>query len=941
MFPRPVASHPSLLRGYSLLLTLLALAWAGPLDAQSPTSPEDFFGHEIGADYELPNYTRFAAYWRLLATESDRMVVQEIGRTAEGRPQLMAIVTAPENHAELERYRDISRRMALAEGVDETEARRLASEGKAVVWIDGGLHASEVLGAQQLLETVWQMVSGTDEETLRLLEDVIILFTHANPDGHELVADWYMRHEDPAKRTTGGIPRLYHKYVGHDNNRDSFLASQPETENMARILYIEWMPQIMYNHHQIGPAGTIMWAPPFRYPANYNIDPLVLAGIEQVGMAMQARFVFEDKPGVTMRKGGPFSTWWNGGLRTTAYFHNIIGLLTETQGNPTPIQVPFVPSRTLPNGDYLMPIPPQTWHFRQSVDYSVTANRAVLDHASRNREHLLMNIWKAGRNAIERGSRDSWTVTPARMQALAERLAEDGNSERFVGPQTGALAGYFSLGVPPEYFAELRKPEDRDPRGYVIPSDQPDFPTATKFVNTLIKNGVTVHRATEDFQVDGRSYPADSWVVLTAQAYRAHVLDMFEPQDHPDDFEYEGGPPVPPYDNAGYTLAYQMGVEFDRVLDSLDGPLEEVEGLARPPRGGVADAAGAAGFLLSHAPNDAAIVTNRLLSAGHPVYWLGEEVTAAGVTWPRGTIYVPARPGVAERLSDWSAELGLDFQGTREGPGAGALELGAVRVGLWDEYGGSMPSGWTRWLFEQFEFPYEVVYPQDLDGGNLRDRFDALVFVTGAIPGRDGGGEGYEIFGTRPQDEDIPEEYRAWLGEVTVAETVPHLLDFLRAGGTIIAVGTSTAMAGHAGLAVSNHLVDGEGRPLGSDEYYIPGSVLRVAVDNTQPLAYGFGDQVDVFFNNSPVLRMEPAGVDRAVTPVAWFDSDEPLRSGWAWGQHRLAGGLAAFQATVGEGNLFLFGPEITNRGQPHATFKFLFNGIHLAGAREARPPVS
>jgi hypothetical protein len=925
----------------ALLLAVL-LIWAHPSAAQTVTTPEDFFGHEIGADYELPNYTRFSEYWRTLAAESPRMVLEEIGRTAEGRPQLMAIVTSPANHAELGRFKAISQRLARAEGVDGAAAQRLAREGKAVVWIDGGLHASEVLGAQQLLESVYQMVSRNDEETLRLLDDVIMLFVHANPDGHELVADWYMREPDPLQRTTGGIPRLYHKYVGHDNNRDSYLVSQPETENMARILYIEWMPQIMYNHHQVGPAGAIMWAPPFRYPANYNIDPLVLAGIEQVGMAMQARFIYEDKPGVTMREGGPFSTWWNGGLRTTAYFHNIIGLLTETQGNPTPIEIPFIPSRIMPDGDYLLPITPQAWHFRQSIDYSVTANRAVLDHASRYREQLLLNIWKAGRNQIEKGRRDNWRVTPGRMAALAEVLDMNGAEERFVGPQTGALAGYFSLGSPVEYFEELRRPGNRDPRGYILPSDQADFPTATKFVNTLIKNGVEVHQATRGFEVEGRRYPQGSWIVKSDQAYRAHVLDMFEPQDHPNDFKYEGGPPVAPYDNAGYTLALQMGVTFDRILEGFDGPFEPLEGLARPPAGVVADAAGASGFLLSHAVNDVSVVTNRLLAEGHPVFWLKDRMTVRDTEYPAGTVYVPALPHTVEKLERWASELGVDAQGTRSDPGD-ALALNPVRIGLWDRYGGSMPSGWTRWLLEQFEFPFELVYPKALNSQDLTNQYDVLIFPTDAIPERDSeGAGGFAIFGRGPDEASIPEEFQGWLGEVTVAETVPHLMRFMEEGGTIVTIGTSTSLASHAGLPITNHIVDGEGRALGEDEYYVPGSVLRVNVNNSRPLAYGVGDAVDVFFSNSPVMRMQPAAPGAGVTPVAWFDSSRPLVSGWAWGQNRLEGGLAMAEAKVGKGNLFLFGPEITMRGQPHGTFKFLFNGIYLAGA-EDRPerPIS
>jgi hypothetical protein len=927
-------------RRSAALLVLALLAASLPAAAQDVTTPEDFLGFRIGADYHLASYGQLEAYWTRLAAESPRMVLQDIGQTAEGRSQLMAVITAPENHARLEHYRDISRRLATAEGLTEADARALAREGKAVVWIDGGLHASEVLGAQQLMETVYQLVSLDDEETRRFLDDVIVLLVQANPDGQELLANWYMRDPDPLKRTTGGIPVLYHKYVGHDNNRDSYMVNMPETWNMSKVLYIDWVPQIMYNHHQVGPAGAVMFAPPFRYPANYNIHPLVLSQLEQVGLAMQNRFVEEAKPGVTMRGGGPFSTWWNGGLRTTAYFHNIVGLLTESQGNPTPIEIPFVPSRILPSGDAFMPIAPQTWHFRQSIDYEVTANRAVLDFASKNREQLLMNMWRAGADQIRKGSEDTWTLTPKRIAALRDVLARDGSSERFLGPQTGALAGYFSSGVPTAYFeSELRKPEDRDPRGYIIPADQADFPTATKFVNTLLKNGVVVERATRDFQVQGKPYPADSWVVKTAQAYRSHVLDMFEPQDHPNDFKYEGGPPNAPYDNAGYTLAYQMGVSFDRILDGFDGPFERVTTeLASPPPGRVANAQGAAGFLLSHAQNDVAIVTNRLLAMGRSVTWLKEAVTVGGRSFSRGSVYVPAAPGVVENLSQWASELGIDVTGVFSTPAVDMLELSRVRVGLWDRYGGSMPSGWTRWLFEQFEFPFQVVYPQTLNGGNLRNQYDVLVFVTDAIPASDGGGDGFEIFGSAPDD--IPADFRDRLGEITVKETVPRLIEFMEQGGTIITVGSSVALGQHAGLPLADHLVDGAGNALGGDEYYIPGTVLRVRVDNSQPVAWGLGDEVDVFFDHSPVMRLQPAAVAAGVTPLAWFDTDAPLRSGWAWGQEHLDGGLAMAQAKVGSGNLFMFGPEITNRGQPHGTFKLLFNGIFLAGATErpARP---
>ena len=274
---------------------------------------------------------------------------------------------------------------------------------------------------------------------------------------------------------------------------------------------------------------------------------------------------------------------------------------------------------------------------------------AVLDFASRYRETLLYNIYQMGRNSIERGSRDNWTLHPKRMESLMAAVEADTSIRK--GPDLpGALAGYISAGIPIEYFEQLHKPEDRDPRGYILPADQPDFPTATKFVNTLIKNGVTVHRATSDFDVGGTQYPLGSYVVKTAQAFRPHVMDMFEPQAHPDNFEYEGAPPTPPYDNAGWTLVFQMGVEFDRILEGFDGPFERIEGLAVPPLGRVRGANNAVGYLLSHQVNDAATATNRLLEAGQEVYWLEQPVTANGVDYPAGTLFVPAQGSAAETV---------------------------------------------------------------------------------------------------------------------------------------------------------------------------------------------------------------------------------------------------------------------------------------------------
>ncbi len=900
------------------------------------TSPKEQFGHNIGDDYFLATYDQFMEYWQKLDAESDRMVVQEIGKTAEGRPQLMAIITSPENHRNLARYQEIARRLALAEGLTDEQARQLAQEGKAVVWFDGGLHATEVLGAHQLMETVYQLVSRNDPETLRDLNDLIILAVHANPDGMQLVSSWYMRNPDPTKRSYNDIPRLYQKYIGHDNNRDFYMVNQPETENMTRVQYHEWFPQIVYNHHQSGPPGAVLFAPPFRDPFNYWYDPLVPLGIEAVGAAMHNRFVAENKPGATMRTGSSYSTWWNGGLRTTTYFHNMIGLLTETIGSPTPMRIPFVPDMILPRNDLPYPIQPQEWHFRQSIDYSVTANYAVFDYASKNREQLLYNIYQMGRNAIQKGSRDTWTVHPKLIAMVKEAARRDNQQVE------GGFLGRGAVGLPLKYYEMLRDPKLRDPRGYIISPDQPDFPTAVKFLNTLVKNGITVHQATSAFTVGGKQYPAGSYVVKTAQAFRAHILDMFEPQDHPNDFRWPGGPPIPPYDNAGWTLAYQMGVQFDRILDGFEGPFVKTDGLLKPAPGLVAGADRAAGFLLSHAYNDAFIATNRLLAKKYEVQWLAAPFAAGGKTYPAGTIYLPNKSGLVPLLQQMATELGLSFQGVPRAPEVASFRMRPVRIGLWDRYGGSMPSGWTRWLLEKFEFPFERVFPQALDAGNLAKKFDVLIFPTEAIPEQDRqGGGAFGGFGAQPDSASIPPEYRSWLGRVTVAKTVPQLKQFLMDGGTIITIGTSISMGKHAGLPVGDKLVDDSGRHLPEEKFYIPGSILQVRVDNTLPVAYGMPERADVFFDNSPVMALATGADQQGVKRVAWFDSETPLRSGWAWGQQYLKDGVAMAQATVGKGQLFLFGPEILFRGQPHGTFKFLFNGIYLAGASPIRSPAA
>jgi hypothetical protein len=905
------------------VLWLLVTA-VGTTACQQITTPMEHFGHNIGDDYWLPNYTPIVEYWETLDRESERLRLVDIGESVEGRRIVMAIVTSPQNQRKLDHYQDISRRLALAEGLTDEDARELAMEGRAVVWIDGGLHANETVGAQNLIELAYQMVSLDDAETLRILDNVILLAAFTNPDGMDMVVDWYMREPDPTKRFMGGFPRLEQYYIGHRNNRDFFINSQPETEAVSRVLCREWFPQIVYNHHHHGPPGAVIATPPFRDPFNYNIDPLVVMGIELVGAAINGRLIAENKPGATWRSGTNYQTWWNGGLRTTPYFHNQIGILTETSGDPTPIQIPFNPAIQLPRNDHPYPIPPyiepNLWHFRQSVEYALSADRAVLDLAAKHREDFLFNIYQMGRNSIERGSRDHVTITPPRIAAVDSAIAADGALPIVRGEER--IRGYEK-----KYYDILHDSAHRDARGYIIPSSQPDFLTATKFVNALLKSGVTVYLATEAFEVAGTLYPEGSYVVKAAQAFRPHVRDMMEPQYYPDDIPYPGGPPNRPYDLVGYTLAYQMGIEFDRVFDGFDGPFEEIRDFAGVPDGEITGT-GSAGFLLSHEANDAFVAINRLLASGESVFWMTGPVEAGEASFGTGAVYVAGGESTEPKLEVLTSEVGLNFTAVESAPTGEALQLSPVRIGLWDQYGGSPNSGYVRWILEQFEFPVDLVYPQRLDAGNLAEDYDVLIFPEGAI----GATRAVQTGSSRtdsPDSLNVPPEWRDKMGSVTERKTVPQLRRFLQGGGTVIAIGASTALGNFLGLPVRDHLSLGGSR-IPPERFFVPGSIVEARVDRAHPLAWGISSEmVDVFFNNSPVFRFSPgAGLRR----LLWFEGEAPLRSGWAWGQRYLNGGTAAFAASIGVGRLVLFGFDVTNRAQSHGTYKFLFNSIYYSG---------
>ncbi|MBI4409911.1 MAG: peptidase M14, partial [Gemmatimonadetes bacterium] len=817
----------NILRSSSLVL--LGLLVAVPAAAQServrrgPPHPADVFGFEPGADHKLADYGQMLEYYRRLDAASGRVQVEEIGRSVLGRPLLLVLLSSESNLRQLERWRRTSERLVRARDADEGIARRLASEGKVVVWIDGGLHATEVAGAQHTPLLAYRVATDESAEMRRIRENVVLLLMPVmNPDGLDLVADWYRRNLGTPYETAE-LPWLYHHYVGHDNNRDWYQISQPETRAVARVLYHRWYPQIVYNHHQTGPFPARIFVPPFADPVNPHIPGLVVRGVNLVGAAMSQRLSREGKTGAVSRL--QYDMWWNGGMRTAPYFHNMIGILTETalyeyatprfyppDSLPRSFRRGGAPSPHEPSISYPEPWAGGWWRLRDAVDYMLTTSLAVLAVAADRKEDWLLDAYRMGRESIVRG-----------------------------------VAG--------------------SPFAYVIPgAGQWDAGAAVELVNVLRRGGIDVRRATSAFEAAGRSYPAGSHIVYAAQAFRPYLLDLMEKQVYPDRREYDGGPPLPPYDITGWTLPLQYGVRVDRVDSAFSAPSEPVEE-ARPGAGQLSGTGGT--FLLSPRPNAAVLAVNRLLRAGARVSRAAASFELEGRRYDAGTFVFPAAsPATRARLEALAGALGLDFAAVTRGPDVALQELRPPRIGLYKSWAANMDEGWTRWLLERYEFGFDTLHDRDIRTGDL-SRYDAIILphqreiqiLAGHLPGT------------------VPPEYSGGLGPDGAAA----LKRFVERGGRLVALDGATDFAiAQFALPVRNALAD-----LSRDRFYIPGSLVRLRLDPGRPLGWGMADEAAAFFVDSRAFELvrPPTLASAAASEpdiVAKYAEDQPLLSGWA-----------------------------------------------------------
>ncbi len=869
---------------------MVSLLFIVNLSAQNVPAPSDIIGFDPGENYKLADNDQLERYYRALAEASERVLLKEIGETHHGNQLLMLIISSEENLQNLDRYREISTRLARAHDLSEEEARELAKEGKAVVWIDSGLHSPELAHGQHNPHFAYHMATDESEETRTMRDEVILLnMPMMNPDGHDIVVDWYREHRDTEFEQTSP-PVVYHEYIGHDNNRDWYMLLQNESRAVAEQIYNTWYPQIVVNHHQMGEIPARMFIPPFADPVNPNIPPLAVRGTNLVGEHMANRFAAEGKSGII--QGITFNMWWNGGMRTAPYFHNMVGILTEsTHRSPVPKywDEEDIPE-TITRGNRVISMKepsvfyPDPWEggwasMQQMVDYHLTASLGVMDIAMKRKNDWLMNIYLMGRDAIEKGS-------------------------------------------------------EGGPYAYVITPDQWDRGEAVKLLNVLQRGGIEIHRASSSFSAEGETYPEGSYVIYAAQAFRPYLIDLMEPQSYPDRRLYPGGPPEPPYDMAGWTLPIQMGVDVSRIEAPASINTDFVDTIE--PFRGTVRGSGNGGYLVSASSNYTAMLLNRLLESDHQVYRLAEEVEHAGHGFIPGSLIVERKGDETDRLiRSFSRDYGIDAAQYRNRPSSEAYRVHQPKVGMYQSWTAHIDEGWTRWIFDQYGFDYETLHDADIRDGDL-SRFDIIILpalnpstlLSGNAPGR------------------MPEKYTGGLG----VEGAFQLKKYTENGGTVLAWdGATDFLIEQFGLPVRNRIANRS-----QDQFFIPGSLVGMTTDASHINGFGMQDEHAAFFVTrrgsqsrafsivNPVSTGDYAAEAPPVEVFARYADSGVLLSGWALGEEQfLAGHPAAVRVAVGDGEVVLIGVRPQFRAQPRATFKYIFNAIYNSSSEGIEPAVS
>jgi zinc carboxypeptidase len=844
------------IRRFALIVLLLSATFAGaPIHSmragaqtRNTTSdnnvprPETTLGFKIGEERKLAKWDQFLAYFGELAKTSDRIKLDTLGKTTQGRPFVVATISSPKTLTRLDEFKEIQRKLAdprLIANAGESAINELIGLGKTVVVITCSIHSTEVGGTFTATELAYKLTSQNTPEVKEILDNVILMLVPSlNPDGTDIVADWYRKTlGTPAEGSTP--PELYHHYVGHDNNRDWYAFTQVETQLTVDKILNVWRPQILHDIHQMGGVGARFFVPPYIDPWEPNIDPAITAGVSALGTSIAWEMTSQGKSGVVVN--GIFDSWTP--ARAYAHYHSGLRILSETASArlATPVEIPPSalgggPNYNAKNATWNFPNPwaGGKWTLRDIVDYQGAGAMALLNHAARHRELYLRNFYEISKRAVEAKGRPYAILlpepdTPASISDALKRLKEGLNrvsgteqEKHEQGEQVVKnIAGEPSTAAEVVYYYKI---EGLD-----------------RALNVLRRGGVEVMRANKDFTADGKKYDAGAHIIFMKQPYGAFAKTLLESQVYPDLREYPGGPPKRPYDVTAHSLNLLMNIKAVFVKEP---------------------------FSVDARPEPAALVIQ-----------------------------------------------------SRVRPNAG------VRVALYKNHLPSMDEGWTRWVFDQYRFPFASLRDAEVRSGDLKAKYDAIIIpdqsVNALLNGLPGSASGAsEATGAAGTEERItgvyPAEYAGGLGEAGVKA----LREFIEAGGTLITFNNASNFAIEKLGAPARNVL--KGVPAG--DFYCPGSILRAQLDSSSPLAFGVEKESIAWFENSPAFEITDPASARAI--ARYPESESPLMSGWILGDKLIRGRAAMVEANIGKGRVILFGFRPQYRAQSLATFPLLFNSI-------------
>jgi hypothetical protein len=636
-------------------------------------SPQSVLGFAPGEDRTIAGWTQITKYFARLDDASDRVQVKTVGETTLGRPLIVAFVSAPENIRNLAKYQDIQRRLAdprlNPKNGDAGWGDQLVRDGKTVVAISCSIHSTEIVASQMSMQLAYELASAQDEDTREILQNTILLLVpSANPDGIDIVADWYRKTLGTPYEGTEP-PEIYHHYAGHDDNRDWFMLNLRETQSLTRLFWKEWFPEIVYDVHQQGTNSSRFFVPPFFDPPNPHIAPLLLREVGLIGHKIAADEEAAGVQGVVTN--ALYDTWWHGGFRTAPYFHNSIGILTEAASarlmSPTTVTREQLARASTRGMDSALPMSPQTnfpdpwqggtWRARDIMRMELIASRAVLSMAAKYRARYLRNFFELGQRALAPASDKpaplGYVVPPG--QGRDESVAKLIGALVAQGVEVYRLEREWHGLTATQRVVKRAVQEDMRPRAAEgEPGDQAAA-GATREARTTTREVTEIETV-----ADGAGeIPAGSYFVPLAQPYRADVLALFEPQVYPDRHT-AGGAAERPYDVAGWTLPMQMGVETKLVRAVSEPPSQQ-------------------------------------------------------------------RMTMIRDEADVRRDLGLAAKSGAGSPVANPLGRSTARLALYKSWTGSMDEGWTRYVFDTFNVKYDSLLDKDVRAGNLRSRFDVIV----------------------------------------------------------------------------------------------------------------------------------------------------------------------------------------------------------------------